>query len=106
MKKFDGIWNAEPHKRYKNFVATIADTEKVWLHKGSQLSVWPEQEYALRLYPRDEINCLDVHDFSSSILEKNDAADHVCVFPNGIDSFLVPAKRLLRDIQEELARIE
>lgn len=106
MKKFDGIWNAEPHKRYKNFVATIADTEKVWLHKGSQLSVWPEQEYALRLYPRDEINCLDVHDFSSSISKKNDAADHVCVFPNGKDSFLVPVKSLLRDIQEELDRIE
>lgn len=106
MNKFEGVWNASAQKRYKNFVTTTADTEEVWFCEGSKFSVWPEQEYARKLFPTEEIECMDVHDFCGSVLEKFPANECIYVFPNDRDAFAAEPEKLLFDIQNELDRIE
>lgn len=106
MNKLEGVWNASAQKRYKNFVTTVADTEKVWFCEGSKLSVWPEQGYAQKLFSTEEITCMDVHEFCHSVLEKYPATECTYVFPNDRDAFITEPRKLLFDIQNELDRVE
>lgn len=107
MKKFNGIWNAKADKRYKTFVTTAADTESVWLCKKSTIHVWPGKEYALRLFPENELSHWDVHDFCALLSDMSkDRSSIICVFPTDKDYLEAHPQKLLMDLQEELDRLE
>lgn len=107
MNKFWGVWNALPEKRYRNFISTVADMQMVWLRKNEILSVWPEESYALQKTPAEKIACVEVHDFCI-LLEKlsYDPSSSICVFPTDKDYIEKRPHELLRDILDELERIE
>ena len=109
-KEYEGIRNASPVKRYKNFINTVADREKVWLLQNDEgeatldindviyILVWPRKEFCEPFASEDEkIISLEVHDFlkKCSVLE-----DYVqfMVFPTEKDVYSVSAKQLSEDI--------
>lgn len=107
MNKFEGVWNALPGKRYKNFISTVADTQTVWLSKNGILSVWPEESYALQITLADKIASVEVHDFCNLLKElANDPSASIRVFPTDKDHIDKHPCELLRDILDELERIE
>lgn len=112
MNKYDGLMNALPAKRYKNFVTTVADLETVWVNTEwddltllqNELSVWPEKIFAQGMIEEQMIHHMEVHLFCELLEQYPNAVIHV--FPNGVDSIDVSALKLLQDIEEELDRIE
>lgn len=105
-KRIDGIWNSAPHKRYKTFIVTSADQEQVFVHKGDKWSVWPEEVFALRNFPNNVIECLDVHEFCEELSKEGHCVQNISVFPTEVNTTMVEADILLRDLLEELGRIE
>ena len=107
MDKFNGVRNAPPEKRYKNFVSTVVDMEKVWYCKKGTLQVWPGKDYALSQVPLQDIASLEVHNFCE-LLKKMRIASEDCiqVFPTNKDCFEIHPEGLLKDILDELERVE
>ena len=107
MNKFYGVWNASPEKRYRNFISTVADTQRVWLSKNEMLSVWPEESYALHKTASEKIVCVEVHDFCNTLESLSyDSSHSICVFPTDKSYIEKHPDELLRDILDELERIE
>lgn len=112
MNKFDGLMNAAPCKRYKSFVTTIADAEKVWLDcepnlllsKQCPVSVWPEEMFASAVCSDKAMFSIDVHDFCELLMDCSNRP--IRVFPNGINSADTTADALLADIEEALDQVE
>lgn len=107
MNRFDGILNAPPQKRYRNFVSTSADWEQVWLYKGDPWCVWAEREFAVHMVPEEQLVQVDVHDFCNELLSEAAAQGiSISVFPNGTNSQVVSAEELREALLTELERIE
>ena len=109
-KRNAGLLAASAEKRYKSFVVTACDTEKVWIWRGAgaghgAMFVWPYGEIARMFHDADEISCLDVHDFMDE-LGNMDKEAIVHVFPNGTDEYAAKAGNLLNFLLEELELVE
>ena len=77
-KKFLGLRNASPEKRYQSFLNTVTDREEVWLLDSetgyatfdaegiTYLLVWPEREFCEFLQSEGERPvAIEIHDFLS-----------------------------------------
>lgn len=108
MNRFDGILNANPQKRYKNFITTVADREDVWINMGAMWCVWPSEEFASLLFPASKLLCIDVHIFCENYLSKADEMSvEINVFPTKANSgIIVSPQKLKEDLISELDRIE
>ena len=107
-KMLEGLSRAEPIKRYKTFITTVADRENIWLHMSDVWSVWPYGEFPALMFPSTEVLCLDVHVFCDEYLSKAATLSiRVNVFPTYDNSGLVVSPEKLRsDLREELDRLE
>lgn len=118
MNKSDGIIKAGPEKRYKNFIATVADLEEVWMLSSNDgfasfdddninLLVFPTKEYAEKFSDGEVPIAIDVHDFCNRCSSCNpEEKIRFMVFPNGKDAFVVDVEKMLYDISAELDKIE
>ena len=119
MKRFLGISNASPAKRYKHFVSHVADWESVWLLSGKDgfltididdhihLLVWPSKEFALAFDPDETPVEIEVHDFCKRCEEMLHQEDiRFMVFPTEKNTYVVETEELLEDILYELSLVE
>ena len=116
MKRILGMFHAPKDKRYKSFVSRAADWQTVWMCQEDpeipalqqdRLCVWPDREFVVMYQPMTVPVVMEVHDFMDGLEERAQEEDVVVhVFPNGEDSFDVPAGELLESMQEELDCIE
>ena len=118
MDKISGLLNASPEKRYKHFISTAADTEKVWMlcnddgfasvdDEYINLLVFPEQCFAEMFADQDVPTEIDVYDFCERCAEiRGDEKIRFAVFPNGKNATIVSAEDLLNDLKEELSLYE
>lgn len=118
MNKFDGILKASPEKRYKNFIATVADREEVWMLSNDDgyasidddyinLFVFPEKEYAEVFCDGEIPVSINIHDFCDRCSELDPKSKvRFMVSPNGTNAFVVDVEKMFNDITEALDRIE
>lgn len=119
MKRFQGILNSTPEKRYKHFLWFTADHESVWLLSNEDgyhtidldgviyLLVWPEKTFA-EAYNKEDIPIeLDIYDFCDRCREINkDDNIKFMIFPTSKDTYIINPEDLLNDLLEELSLIE
>lgn len=118
MNRFNGLLNADGKKRYRSFISSAADEEKVCMlldcknytivEEHQSRLVWPSEEFA-RHYCDDKCVpvIIDVHDFCDMLICAADTRQRdFLVFHNRIDACPVSAVRLLEDIKAELDRVE
>lgn len=119
MDRLNGVLNASPEKRYKNFISTVVDQEQVWaLSSEAGYATWDEDEIIrLIVYPTldaaklfagsDKPTAIEVHDFLSrcKAYMKNDRFGFM-VYPNGSDAFIVSTEQMVNDIEATLALVE
>lgn len=119
MKRFEGIWNAAPEKRYKHFVANAADRGTVWMLANGEgvaaleidgytnFLVWPSQEFAAAFDGEEYPIGIEVHEFCRTCEELVGRTDvRFMVFPTEKNCFIVETEELLNDILDGLELIE
>ena len=98
-KALEGMRKASPEKRYKNFLNTVTDLEKVWLLSSKDgcvtfdvdgfvhVMLWPRKEFCEFLMTPEEIPIsMEIHDFLAVV----HYASFVCIKHKLADSdFLV-----------------
>ena len=117
-KAFEGLWKASAEKRYKSFLNTVADSEKVWLlvsecgfatydDKGYiHILVWPQKEYCLKFASPSEFPVdIEIHDFLERCKTLDDRTRFM-VFPTFENTYVVSPEQLRLDIINQLERIE
>lgn len=117
-KQFNGIVNASPEKRYRNFLSTVTDREEIWFAEcdGEQVTldvdgyvnmlVWPQKEFCVfHLGPDDVPTSMEIHDFMESCRELDESVRFM-VFPTDANCYVVSTKKLLKDLQAYLDEIE
>lgn len=120
MNRILGVLNAIPEKRYKNFISTVVDREKVWLLDDGEgyatfeqedemyLLVWQERKMAEMFASKSEQAVyIEIHEFCrlcESNIDNRKLKFIVC--PNEKDSCIATVEGLLSDITRELNRIE
>lgn len=119
MDRLNGVLNASPEKRYKNFISTVVDQEQVWvLSSEAGYATWDEDDIIrLIVYPTldaaklfagsDTPAAIEVHDFLSrcKTYMKNDHFGFM-VYPNGSDAFIVSTEQMVDDLEATLALVE
>ena len=114
QKRIMGLLNAPKEKRYRSFISSSCDTEEVWIAQcgttispfENEVTVWPAREFVELFVNEGHPVVIDVHDFMEELSTIKNPNCIVHVFPNGKDSYDVSIKKLLADIQDELALIE
>ena len=117
-KQLQGMMSATPEKRYKSFLTTVADLEKVWLLASEDgyatfdadgyihLLVWPRKEFAeLFKGNNEEVISIDVHEFveQCETVEEN---IRFMVFPTNDNSYVVDSEKIISDINLHLDEVE
>lgn len=118
-KRFEGLWNASPAKRYKHFKTYVADWGSVWMLSNDEgfstididgyihLLVWPSKEFAVAFDEEERPIEIEVHDFCKRCIDIIDQDNiRFMVFPTDKDTFIVETEELLNDVLEELSRVE
>ena len=118
-KRFEGLWKATPEKRYKHFVTYAVDYESAWLLTNKDgfatidadgyihLLVWPSKEFAVAYCEEDTPIELNIHEFCERCKEMmNEENIRFMVFPTDKDVWVVSTEELLKDLTEELERVE
>lgn len=118
IKKFLGLQNASPEKRYKSFINTVTDREEVWLLLSEAgyvtfaadgiiyLFIWPEKEFCEILQTEGDIPiAIEIHDFLNKC-KKLDRSIKFMVFPTEKDTYVVSSEQLCADIEEHLEELE
>ena len=119
MKKFEGLINANAEKRYKHFISTVSDMGSVWLLSNEDgyytidfdgyihLLVWPSREFAVAFDSNDYPVEVEIHEFFERCKDLDIHKEiRFMVFPNKIDAYIIDSQGLLKDILEELEKIE
>lgn len=113
----NGIINASPEKRYKSFLNTITDLEKVWLLSSQNgfatididgdtcIMLWPRKEFCGPITARTVPTPIEIHNFQKWH-EKLADSTKFAIFPTSKDSYVVTAKQLYQDIAEHLEELE
>ena len=118
MNKLSGLLSATPEKRYKHFISTVVDREKVWLLSSkngyttyddenyTNLLVWSEKQFAEMFANGDNAVSIEIHDFCHRCEEMLNDNIGFLVFYNGQDAYWVDVNKIISDIQEELSLVE
>lgn len=118
-KRFEGLWNATPEKRYKHFITYTVDYESAWLLSNEDgfttidvdgyihLLVWPSKEFAVAYSEEDTPVEMDIHEFCERCEDMmNEENIRFMVFPTDKDAWIISTEDLLSDLTEELERVE
>lgn len=113
-----GLVNASPEKRYKSFLAAVADSEEVWLLSSEDgfatfdadgfihLLIWPRKEFAEMFKDKnEEATSIEIHRFLEQC-EKTEDNIRFMVFPTDKDSYVATAEKLINDISASLDEVE
>ena len=117
-KALEELLKAPPEKRYKSFLNTVADLEKVWLLSSEDgfatyddkeyihLLVWPKKEFCLKFALETESPIdMEVHDFIERCNSLDDRTRFM-VFPTLENTYVVTPEQLRLDIMEHLKQVE
>ena len=125
-EQYENVLALSAKERYSHFIGKVADWEQLWsLYNEKEgwllrttnenveyFSVWPHPEYAKNIakeyYPEYNEDEISLEDFMSNLLPKLDSDNvKVGVFPNPEgNTWLMEAKDLLQDLQEECEQYE
>ena len=118
-KRFHGLLNASPEKRYRHFKNYVADRCSVWMLSNEDgfltidldgyvnLLVWPSKEFALAFDSEENPIEIEIHDFCKRCADIiNQREIRFMVFPTVKDTYVVETQELLNDILYELSLIE
>ena len=121
-KRFYGLLSASTEKRYKSFITTIADKERVYLLKNSDgyatidmedivgLIVYPEKEYADYFKSQEEDESVETLSTKEFLNRCKDIIDQdkimFAVFPTEKNCYFAPVEKVYYDLLNELELIE
>lgn len=117
-KMFEGLKKATPEKRYKSFLTTVADREKIYFLSSKRgcaffeidglegMPLWPYKEFCQEFETEeDKLDYMDVHDFLEQCIEMEENVTFF-VFPTEKNTYVVDKEELCQDIQEYLDQVE
>ncbi len=116
-KAIKGLLESPPQKRYRSFLNTVADLEKVFagLEIGKKVFVtnndgaillWPYKEFCELMLSSNQLpHEIEIHDFLK-YCSSLDNSTMFSIFPTSADSYTVSAEQLILDIQEHLDEVE
>ncbi len=109
-KEIQGLLSANPEKRYKSFLSTVADRKEVWLLASNggytsfdtdgyiHLLVWPRREFAeLFKSEGEKAVSMEIHEFLEQCANVEENVRFM-IFPTNDSAYVVDSEKLIYDI--------